>query len=72
MLREFCEQIGIRPITFHSLRACFATQLLNNGVSLPKIMKICGCKGLDTANRYIRLSGVQEQSATESLQFLAS
>src|SRR5690606_10330302 len=40
VLREFCNSVGLSPIKFHTLRACFATQLLSSGVEMVKVMKI--------------------------------
>lgn len=71
-LRNFCMSIGITPIRFHDLRACFATQLLQNGVPPATVMKICGWKDLDTMARYIRLAGIDEHGATDSLSILPS
>ena len=34
------------------------------------MMKICGWKDLKTAERYIRLAGVDERGATEGLDFM--
>jgi integrase len=70
VLKGFCRNIGITPIRFHDLRACFATQLLQNKVAPATVMKICGWKDLETMARYIRLAGIDESGATESLQFL--
>ncbi|MEK6627212.1 MAG: site-specific integrase [Bdellovibrionota bacterium] len=69
VLREFCKLIGIPEINFHALRACFATQLLRNGVEPARVMKICGWKELATMQRYIRLSGVDVAGVTDSLKF---
>jgi integrase len=70
-LKTFCASIGITPIRFHDLRACFATQLLQNQVAPATVMKICGWKELDTMARYIRLAGIDESGATDSLQILS-
>jgi len=70
-LKTFCAGIGITPIRFHDLRACFATQLLQNQVAPATVMKICGWKELDTMARYIRLAGIDESGATDSLQILS-
>ncbi|MBK9040587.1 MAG: site-specific integrase [Bdellovibrionales bacterium] len=69
VLREFCKLIGIPEVNFHALRACFATQLLRNGVEAARVMKICGWKELETMQRYIRLAGVEVEGVTDSLKF---
>ena len=68
-LKKFCIGIGITPIRFHDLRACFATQLLQNNISPATVMKICGWRDLDTMGRYIRLAGIDENGATNCLTF---
>ena len=69
-LRKFCLQIGLPSVRFHALRACFATQLLKNGVAPVTVMKICGWQDLKTMQHYIRLSGIEIDGATEVLRFL--
>lgn len=70
VLREFCDGIGINSVSFHSLRACFATHLLNAGVSSPVVKKICGWTEEKVMNRYIRLAGIDVAGATEGLGFI--
>lgn len=70
ILRTFCKEIGLKSVKFHTLRACFATQLLGSGVSSVTVQKICGWKDLKTMERYVRLAGVDERGATETLRFL--
>ena len=70
VLRRFCYLHGLPSVKFHTLRACFATQMLRSGVEAAKVMKICGWKDLKTAERYIRLAGVDERGATEGLDFI--
>ena len=41
ILREYCVGIGISDVCFHALRACFATHLLNSGITSPVVKKIC-------------------------------
>lgn len=71
-LKAFCKSIGLPQIRFHTLRACFATQLLGGGVEPVKVMKICGWKDLKTLAIYLRLAGVDEKGVTEGLNFLPS
>ena len=68
-LREFCIEIGISSVNFHALRACFATHLLNAGVSSPVVKKICGWTEEKVMTRYIRLAGLDVTGATQGLGF---
>jgi integrase len=67
VLRAFCEESKIPSICFHTLRACFATHLLQNGVPITKVLSMGGWADLDTMQRYVRLAGVEIEGATNSL-----
>jgi len=69
-LKFFAKNIGITPVKFHALRACFATQLLAKNIPPAIVMKICGWKNLKTMEFYVRLAGVNEAGATECLKVL--
>jgi integrase len=69
-LKEFCIKINLPSVKFHTLRACFATQLISSGAEPIKVMKICGWQDLKTMARYIRLAGIDERGITENLGFL--
>ncbi len=71
IIRAFCENEGLKSIKFHTLRACFATHLIQAGVPATTIMKIGGWKDLETMQIYIRLAGIEEAGATEKLNFKA-
>ena len=70
ILKEFCRSIELQEVRFHTLRACFATQLIGSGVEPVKVMKICGWKDLKTLGIYLRMAGIEERGATEGLRFL--
>lgn len=69
-LRQFCSGIGLKSIRFHALRACFATQLLSNDVAPARVMKVCGWQDLKTMQFYVRLAGVDEKGATDSIRII--
>ncbi len=68
-LRLFCEEIGITPVCFHTLRACFATELLKRGVDIPSVMRVGGWKSIKTMMHYVRLSGVNDKGITDPLDY---
>ena len=52
LIRPILAEISVSKIKFHTLRACFATQLLSDGVEMSKLMKIGGME------RYKNSSGL--------------
>lgn len=70
VLRTFCLEHGLPSVRFHTLRACFGTQLLRQGVPAAIVMKIAGWKDLKTMQGYIRLAGVEVAGATDKLSVL--
>ncbi|MGE3680972.1 MAG: tyrosine-type recombinase/integrase [Bdellovibrionales bacterium] len=69
VLREFCKEIGIAPICFHSLRACFATELLRRGVPQIKVQAVGGWADMKSMTHYVRLSGINVKGVTDALDF---
>lgn len=67
--KKFCKSIGITEICFHDLRATFITNLLAQGVSLPKVMSIVGHARTSTTDEYLRLAGVNVRGTTDMLGY---
>jgi len=64
--QEILKSLNVKPIKFHALRACFATQKLANGAPAPVVMKFDGWKKTATTDIYLRLAGVDTKEATEA------
>jgi integrase len=69
VLKDFCRTYGLKEITFHTLRACFATQMFEAGADIATVMKIGGWKDIKTMMFYVRVAGIEEVGKTESLDF---
>ncbi len=73
VLREFLEKIGIKKyVTFHTLRACFATHLLATGAEAMKVMRMGGWSDLKTFQIYIRMAGIDVKGVSDALDVLPS
>jgi integrase len=68
-LRMFLAGLGLPEVTFHDLRASWATITLSKGVAPIKVMRMGGWKDLKTMQRYIRKAGVDIRGITDSLDF---
>lgn len=55
-------------ISFHDLRASWATVLLGKGIEPAVVMKMGGWSDLKTMERYVRLSGIETDGAADDLE----
>lgn len=69
VINNFFVEHGFGKMTFHVLRAVFATQMLVNGVGSATVMKIGGWKDYETMMIYIRMAGVEVAGATGKMSF---
>ncbi len=64
----FLMGLSIPPVSFHALRASWATIMLSKGVEPIKVMKMGGWNSLKTLEKhYVRLSGVDIKGMTDKL-----
>lgn len=56
---------GRRPVTCHTLRHCYATHLLDAGVSVRLVSQYLGHRSLKPTLVYLHLTEVSESSARE-------
>ncbi len=70
VIRQFALGLGLPEINLHTTRACFATQLIKDGVAPAVVMKIGGWKDLKTMQHYIRLAGIEIEGTTDKLKIL--
>lgn len=64
-------ELGLSPkVTPHTLRHCYATHLLEEGVSLRLISQFLGHRSLDTTAIYTHLTATTEEHARQALERL--
>lgn len=69
VIGAFFEQLQLGKMTFHTLRAVWATQMLRSGVDTATVMKVGGWKDIETMMIYVRLAGIDVAGATGGLDF---
>lgn len=69
ILRAFLVRIGIdKYVTFHTLRACFATHVLASGAEPTQVMKMGGWADFKTFQIYVRMAGVDVKGVTDDFK----
>lgn len=68
VLREFCQEIGIKEVTHHQLRATHITLALIDGVPLGIVKENVGHAKLSTTDEYFRSAGINMKGQTDGLK----
>ncbi len=68
VLRKFCQEIGIKQVTHHQLRATHITLALIDGVPLGIIKENVGHAKLSTTDEYFRSAGNNMKGQTDGLR----
>ena len=72
-MKAVVTQCGIKKkISVHSLRHCFATHLLEQGLSLRHIQGILGHASSTTTERYTQLTAETQQDALATINQMVS
>lgn len=59
-----------KPVSFHSLRHCFATHLMESGVNVRTIQALLGHRSLATTERYTHVAGAYLRETRSPLDLL--
>lgn len=62
-IAERARALGLKDFSIHTLRHCYATHLLNNGVDLRAVQELLGHASLVTTQRYTHVSNAKLKSA---------
>jgi integrase len=68
VLRQFCQEIGIKEVTHHQLRATHITLALIDGVPLGIVKENVGHAKLSTTDEYFRSAGINMRGQTDGLR----
>ncbi|MBN4081530.1 site-specific integrase [bacterium AH-315-C07] len=70
ILKRSCQKAGInKAVTFHSLRHCFATHLLEQGVSLQIIQQLLGHSSIRTTSVYLHVQQYSIDKVVSPIDF---
>jgi integrase len=68
VLKSFCQEIGIKEVTHHQLRATHITLALIDGVPLGIVKENVGHAKLSTTDEYFRSAGINMRGQTDGLR----
>lgn len=67
--RAFLRAIGLPEINFHTTRAIFICQMIQNNVPINIVQSVVSHKSLITTMKYVRLTGTEVLGCTDVLNF---
>jgi site-specific recombinase XerD len=71
IVKNSAQKAGIKKtVSFHTLRHCFATHLLEQGVNLKIIQQYLGHNSLQTTSIYLHLANISPSSISSPLDFM--
>lgn len=71
IVKKCAKKAGItKAVSFHTLRHCFATHLLEQGVNLKLIQQFMGHVSLKTTSVYLHLANISPSSVTSPLDMM--
>ncbi len=66
-LRQYCRDLKIRDVSFHTLRHTYGSWLAMGGVDIKTVAELMGHKSIDTTQRYIHISSAHKKEAVKNL-----
>ena len=66
-LKSLCKRLGIKDVSFHTLRHTYASHLAMNGVDIKTISELLGHTSIQTTARYTHISTEHKRKAISAL-----
>lgn len=66
-LRQYCRDLKLRDISFHTLRHTYGSWLAMGGVDIKTIAELMGHEDIETTQRYIHIASEHKRNAVQTL-----
>ncbi len=66
-LRQYCRDLKIRDVSFHTLRHTYGSWLAMGGVDISTIAELMGHESIETTQRYIHIASEHKKAAVQTL-----